>query len=112
MIIDKNKNLEYEIRFGTKSRYQRITKIQFDNVIRQMKSVGFSFGIPEYIEIPKVKYDPKIGIIGLNVSVTLERPGFRIKRRKLINRKVSRSHKINKEDAIEFAKNKLGVIVG
>ena len=73
---------------------------------------GFSFGIPEYIEIPEVKYDPKIGIIGLNVSVTLERPGFRIKRRKLINRKVSRSHKINKEDAIEFAKNKLGVIVG
>ena len=49
---------------------------------------GFSFGIHEYIEIPEVKYDPKIGIIGLNVSVTLTRPGFRIKRRKLIQRKV------------------------
>jgi large subunit ribosomal protein L5 len=72
---------------------------------------GFSFGIHEYIEIPEVKYDPKIGIIGLNVSVTLARPGFRIKHRKLIQRKVGNTHRLNKEDAINFAKNKLGVIV-
>ena len=72
---------------------------------------GFSFGIHEYIEIPEVKYDPKIGIIGLNVSVTLTRPGFRIKRRKLIQRKVGNNHRLTKEDAIGFAKSKLGVIV-
>jgi len=72
---------------------------------------GFSFGIHEYIEIPEVKYDPKIGIIGLNVSVTLTRPGFRIKRRKLIQRKVGKTHRLTKEDSIGFAKSKLGVIV-
>ena len=72
---------------------------------------GFSFGIPEYIEIPEVKYDPKIGIIGLNVSVTLTRPGFRIKRRKLVQRKVGKTHRLTKEDAIGFAKSKLAVIV-
>ena len=72
---------------------------------------GFSFGIHEYIEIPEVKYDPKIGIIGLNVAVTLTRPGFRIKRRKLIQRKVGNTHRLTKEDAIGFAKGKLGVIV-
>ena len=31
-----------------------------------------AFGIHEYIEIPGVKYDPKIGIMGLQVCVTLE----------------------------------------
>ena len=72
---------------------------------------GFSFGISEYINIPEVKYDPKIGIIGLNVSVTLKRPGFRVKKRKLSPSKISKSHRITKEDAIEFAKEKLGAIV-
>ena len=36
---------------------------------------NFSFGIPEYIEIPGVEYDPDIGIMGFDVSVTLTRPG-------------------------------------
>jgi len=71
---------------------------------------GFAFGIHEYIEIPEVKYDPKLGIFGLNVSVTLKRPGFRIKNRKLNTRKVGKSHRLTKEDAIEFAKSKFGVI--
>mgnify|MGYP001962950430 FL=1 len=71
---------------------------------------GFSFGIHEYIEIPEVKYDPKLGIFGLNISVTLKRPGFRVKNRKLVNRKIGKTHRLNKEDAIEFVKNKFGVI--
>ena len=65
-----------------------------------------AFGIHEYIEIPGVKYDPKIGIMGLEVCVTLERPGYRIKRRRLMARKIPTRHRIKKEEAIEFmAKN-------
>ena len=78
---------------------------------RKFNENGFSFGIEEYINIPEVKYEPKIGIIGLNVSVTLKRPGFRIKKRKLAPRKISNSHRITKEDAIKFAETKLGVKV-
>ena len=78
---------------------------------RKFNENGFSFGIEEYINIPEVKYEPKIGIIGLNVSVTLKRPGFRIKKRKLAPRKISSSHRITKEDAIKFAETKLGVKV-
>ncbi len=61
-----------------------------------------AFGIHEYIEIPGVKYDPKIGIMGLEVCVTLERPGYRIKRRRLMARKIPARHRIKKEEAIEF----------
>jgi len=68
-----------------------------------------SFGIAEYIDIPGVKYDPKMGVIGLQVCVTLEKPGFRIKKRKLLARKVNRSHRISKEESQEFMKKNFGV---
>ena len=40
-----------------------------------------SFGLKEHIEIPGIRYDPEIGIWGMNVSVLLERPGYRVSRR-------------------------------
>lgn len=61
-----------------------------------------SFGIHEYIDIPDARYDPEIGIIGLQVCVTLERAGYRIKRRKVMKRKIPLAHKITRGDAIEF----------
>lgn len=63
---------------------------------------SIAFGINEYIEIPGVKYDPKIGIIGLQVCITLERPGYRIKRRSLLARKIPARHKISKQESIDF----------
>src|SRR3989344_7049992 len=66
---------------------------------------NFSFGIKEYIDIPGVEYNPEFGIIGLEAAVTLERTGFRIKRR-LKSGKIPSRHKIMKEDAIEFMKDK------
>lgn len=73
---------------------------------------NMSFGIHEYIEIPGVKYDPKIGIMGLEVCVTLERPGFRIKRRRIMRRKIPEKQKVKKEEAIEFMKKEFNVQVG
>lgn len=70
---------------------------------------NISFGISEYIDIEGVKYDPKIGIMGLEVCVTLERPGFRIKKRRVMKRKVSKNHRIRKEEAIEFMKNNFDI---
>ena len=64
---------------------------------------NFSFGIKEYINIPGVEYKPEIGIIGLEVAVTLERPGFRVKRR-LNKNKVGKTHLITKEQSMEFTK--------
>lgn len=74
----------------------------------QFNNGTFSFGIPEYIDIAGVNYDPEIGIIGLEVAITLERPGFRIKRRSIKTRKVPTKHDITKEETIEFVKNNFG----
>ncbi len=77
---------------------------QFDN------HGNLSFGIPEYIDIEGIKYDPEIGIIGLEVCITLEKPGFRIKRRKIKNKKkISNRHRIKKNEAIEFMKKEFSV---
>lgn len=71
---------------------------------------NFSFGIPEYIDITGLEYDPDLKILGLEVAVTLERPGFRIKRRKVKTTPVGKEHRISKEDAISFVQT-LGVEV-
>ncbi len=74
--------------------------------IRSFDATGnFSFGINEYINIQGVKYDPEIGILGLDVAVTLERPGYRIKRRSRRPTKVGKHHQLTREDAMAWARN-------
>ncbi len=70
---------------------------------------NFAFGIKEYIDIPGVEYMPDIGIIGLEVAVTLERPGFRVKRRRVKKARIPARHRISKNDAIEFVKQKFNL---
>tara|TARA_Y100000310_G_C20410025_1_gene681491 strand:- start:238 stop:747 length:510 start_codon:yes stop_codon:yes gene_type:complete len=72
---------------------------------------NFAFGIHEYIDIPGAEYDPKIGIRGLEVAVTLERPGYRIKRRKLSKKRIPTRHRITKEEAQEFVKTEFNVVL-
>lgn len=73
---------------------------------------NIAFGIPEYLDIQGIEYDMSIGIIGLNVIVTLTRPGYSIKARSIRKRKVSKKHQITKQEAIEFMKNKFKIKVG
>lgn len=70
---------------------------------------NYSFGIGEHIDIPGVKYDPKIGILGLDVSVTLTRPGFGIRLRSRHKASVGRGHVISKEEAKDYLVEKFGV---
>lgn len=72
---------------------------------------NFSFGIKEHIDIPGLKYDPKIGMWGLDVCVSLCRPGYRIKHRRKTSRKIPKTHSITPEEAVEFVKNKFNVEV-
>lgn len=76
------------------------------------ESGNISFGIHEYIDIPGVKYDPEIGIIGLQACLTLERPGFRIKRRRVQKKRITKAHRISKGDAVEYMKSEFKIKVG
>lgn len=70
---------------------------------------NFSFGIKEHIDIPGIKYDPEIGIFGMDVCVSLARRGYRIARRRRARRKIPMSHRVTKEEAMEWVKTNFGV---
>ncbi|HIH15241.1 MAG: large subunit ribosomal protein L5 [archaeon GW2011_AR17] len=72
---------------------------------------NFSFGIKEYLDVPTLNYIPEVGIRGFEVAVSLQRKGFRIKRRSLEKRKIPKRHAISKQDAIAFARNTLKITV-
>jgi len=70
---------------------------------------NISFGIKEYLDIPEAKYDAEIGVMGMEIAVTLTRPGFRIKKRRIKKGRIPSRHRISKEEAIEFMKKEFGI---
>ena len=73
---------------------------------------NISLGIHEHIDIPGTKYNPEIGIFGMDVNVVLSRPGYRIAKRSRKSAQIGRTHRINKEEAIDFFKQEFGAEVG
>lgn len=72
---------------------------------------NISFGIKEQIDIPGVKYDPNIGIVGLNISISLQRPGFNIRIRSKHKASIGHSHRITAEEAKSFLTHEFGLQV-
>jgi large subunit ribosomal protein L5 len=63
-----------------------------DNTLKekQIQDNFFSFGIPEYIEIPTMEYIREVGIMGLEVTVVFARAGKKVERKKVKRGKVRR----------------------
>lgn len=72
---------------------------------------NYSFGIREHIDIPGVKYDPQVGILGLDIAVTLSRPGFSIRKRSKHKASVGKNHVITKQDAKDYFVKEFGVTI-
>jgi large subunit ribosomal protein L5 len=85
-----------------------------DNVLKASSFDNYgniSVGIHEHIDIPGTKYNPEIGIFGMDVNIVLNRPGYRIAKKSRKSAKIGKMHRINREEAIEFFKQKYGVEV-
>ena len=72
---------------------------------------NYSFGINEHIDIPDVKYDPQIGILGLGISVTLTRPGYSIRKRSKHKASVGKTHVITNQEAKNYLTKEYGVTI-
>lgn len=72
---------------------------------------NFGFGIHEYIDLPGIKYDPKLGVRGLDILVSLERKGYRVSKRKNRKATVGLNHVVSKEDAWGFMQKEFGVTI-
>ena len=92
---------------------KRLFEAKGDSVnARSFDKMGnISFGILEHIDIPGIKYDPKIGILGLDVSVRLARSGFNIGIRSKHKASVGVTHKITPAEAKAYLTKEFGVVV-
>jgi large subunit ribosomal protein L11e len=71
---------------------------------------NFGFGIQEHIDLG-IKYDPTIGIYGMDFFVVLGRPGNRVSRKKHCAGSVGTNHRVTKEDSINWFKTKFDGVV-
>ena len=86
-------------------REHRIPIYSFD------KEGNMSFGIADYTDFPGMKYDPEIGIFGMDVSVVLRRMGNRITQRAILRRRIPGTHRMERGEAVQYMKDKFGVEV-
>ncbi|VEU23880.1 DEKNAAC104820 [Brettanomyces naardenensis] len=87
----------------------KVKEYQLDS--RNFSETGnFGFGIAEHIDLG-IKYDPSIGIFGMDFYIVMGRPGQRVARRKRAKGRVGKSHKVTKDDTINWFKAKYDAVV-
>lgn len=104
MVTLRKKKAEEFFKAVLQSLGNKIKSSQLDN------DGNISIGIKEYIDLPSIKYMHDVGMLGLDVAVSLERPGYRIKRRRIQKKDIPKKHKINKEDTINWLRQQ-GVMI-
>jgi len=72
---------------------------------------NLAFGIPDHTLFKSQKYDPNIGIFGMDICITMKKDGYRIKRRRIQTRKIPHRHRVNKEESINFFSQNFNVEV-
>ena len=86
-------------------REMRVPEYSFD------KEGNMSFGISDYTDFEGMKYDPEIGIFGMDINVVLRRAGNRVTQRALLKRRIPKSHRVDREEAIQYMKDNFEVEV-
>jgi len=72
---------------------------------------NLAFGIPDHTIFKSQKYDPSIGIFGMDICITMQKPGYRVKYRRIAPGKIPSKHKVKREDTMRFFSEKFNVEV-
>lgn len=72
---------------------------------------NLNFGIPDYTDFAGMKYDPDIGIYGMNITAVMSRPGSRIRQRRLLKARIPNNHRVDREEATAWIAKEFGVQV-
>lgn len=71
---------------------------------------NFGFGISEHIDLG-IKYDPSIGIYGMDFYTCMTRPGERVTRRRRMKSTIGSSHRIKRDETVRWFKQRFDGIV-
>ena len=63
---------------------------------------NFSLGLSDYTDFAGMKYDPEIGIRGMDICVTMGRAGYRIRDRRLAGRPIPRAQRVTPDETRRF----------
>ncbi len=72
---------------------------------------NFSFGIADYTDFTGMKYDPQIGIHGMDVAVEMGRAGFRIRQRRVQSRPLPKGLRSTRDETRAYLAGSLGVTI-
>ncbi|MHB8352719.1 MAG: 50S ribosomal protein L5 [Thermoplasmata archaeon] len=70
---------------------------------------NISFGIADYTDFIGLKYDPAIGIHGMDISIELGRAGWRLRSRERAHRALAPSVRVTREEARKYLEGELRV---
>merc|ERR1711909_1513 len=74
------------------------------------KSGAFGFGVQEHIDLG-IKYDPGIGIYGMDFYVVMKRPGYCISQRRRRRAKIGLQHRLTEADSMKWFQAKYDGII-
>merc|ERR1712172_388594 len=74
------------------------------------KTGAFGFGVQEHIDLG-IKYDPSIGIYGMDFYVVMKRPGYAITKRRRRTAKIGLQHKLTDTDSMKWFQAKYDGII-
>lgn len=124
--LAKSRNPAFKVRqgdeIGTKitlrgKKAEEVLARAFQSVEKTILAKSFddygnvAFGVKEYIDFPGLKYDPKIGMMGFDVCLSLRKKGVRVSQRRIAKRKLPMKQRVSKVEAKEFLEKAYGVKV-
>ncbi|KAG2011982.1 60S ribosomal protein L11, variant 2 [Coprinopsis cinerea AmutBmut pab1-1] len=71
---------------------------------------NFGFGIQEHIDLG-ARYDPTIGIFGMDFYVVMGRPGGRVAKRKAKKARIGFQHRVKRDDTMAWFKQRFDGII-
>ena len=101
----RGKDADEFLKEALSTRENKIADYSFD------EQGNISFGIPDHTLFKSQKYDPNIGIFGMDISITMKKTGYRVKRRRIQKRKIPQRHKVTKDETMKFFSEKYKVEV-
>ena len=101
----RGKDADAFIKEALITRENKIADYSFD------EAGNISFGIPDHTLFKSQKYDPNIGIFGMDVCVTMKKHGYRVKHRRIATHKIPHRHKVKKQETVDFFSQKYSVEV-
>lgn len=87
------------------SRRNKVYEYSFDN------QGNLQFGIADHTSFEGERYDPDVGVFGMDVCITMEKPGFRVKARRAMARKIPNHHRVGREEAKAYLSKKFDIEV-